>query len=137
LRRQASHPILYAMNPDDLSARIGALEDEIDELADVVARSRRAVLLSRCVGFAGGAWLLASAVGVVHGETTGLVFAIAMAIGGMVFAGSSLGTIRQTEARIARCEALREELIDAVSPSEVAPFPALDATPRMSASPEP
>lgn len=122
------------MDPDDLSARIGAAEDEIETLVEAVARSRRIVLLSRAAAVAGGAWLAASGVGLLPWDAAGLVFAIALVIGGIVAAGSSLGTIRETEGRLARVEAIRDGLIDRISALDVSWS---DEAPRLSASPDP
>jgi hypothetical protein len=134
LRVQAGHPILWAMDPDDLSARIGAAEDDIETLAEAISRSRRIVLLSRGAALAGGAWFLSSAIGLLPLDAAGLVFAIALGLGGIVSAGSSLGTIRETEARLVRVQALRDALIDRVSTLDVAHSGAA-APPRLSASP--
>lgn len=124
LRSGDRPPILGSMDSSDLPDRIAALEDEIETLAEAVARSRRLVLLSRLAGWAGGGWAMASLTGLVPWDATGLVFAIGLGLGGMVFAGSSLGTIREAEQRMARNARLREQLIDAVAPAEIEARPA-------------
>lgn len=124
------------MDTTDLSDRIAAIEDDIETQADIVARSRRLVLLSRVAGFGGGAWLLAILFGLAPWDAAGLVFAIAMMVGSMVAAGSSLGTIREAEQRLETLDRLRETLIDAVSPMEIADEPSNVIPLRLRAAPE-
>lgn len=107
------------MDHDDLAARIAVVEDETETLAETIARSRRLVLLSRAAALAGAAWLVAALFGLASWTAGALVLAIAAMIGGTVLAGSSVGTIREAEARVDDLRTLRDRLIDAVSPHPV------------------
>lgn len=107
------------MIEDAVAARIADIETDIEALAEAVERSRRIVLAARAGAAAAGLWLAAGMLGLVPLYAAQLVLAIAVIIGGIVFAGSSRSTIRETEAAIRRKEAQRDDLIDRIDPAVV------------------
>ncbi len=90
------------------------LELRIDELGDAIARSRRLMAAGRAGAVAGALLLLALMIGVFAFEPARVVFALALLIGGIVFAGSSKSSTEQLERSLARAEREREAAIDAL-----------------------
>ena len=104
--------------------QIERLEAEIDELAETIRRSRRLAVVGRVVAFAGAAWLVGLLLGVTIATPLALLLAIAMALGGVVLMGSSVGSTRQFERALKEAEAARNAAIDALA------LVALDDKPR-------
>ncbi len=94
--------------------RVEELEFRIDELRDAIARSRRLMAAGRGGAGVGAILLLALMVGVFAFEPARVVFALALMIGGVVFAGSSKSSTEQLERSLAVAERERDAAIDAL-----------------------
>jgi hypothetical protein len=93
--------------PDD----IARIEARIEALREQIARCRKIALAARLTIGAGALWLAFTLLTLVPFSVTGLIAAIAAAIGGVVLAGSNATTWNQTEAELAKSEAMRSERI--------------------------
>jgi len=107
----ANEALPFETDDGDPADQIARLESRLDELADAMARCRKIRLISQIAIAAGGAWLLAVAIGVIGFNPVGLMAAISGVIGGTVMYGSNTTTSRQVDAAIKKAEALREALI--------------------------
>jgi hypothetical protein len=112
----ANGALPFETDDDDRADEIARLELQLDELADAMARCRKIRLISQIAMAAGGAWLLAMAIGVIGFDPVGLMAAISGAIGGVVMYGSNTTTARQVDAAIKNAEAMREALIRSGEP---------------------
>jgi len=92
--------------------RIERLEAEIDGLAETIRRSRRLVVVGRICAVVGLAWLAGLLFGIVAATSLALLLAIALALGGVVLMGSSVGSTRQFERALAQAQAQRDAAID-------------------------
>ena len=97
----------------DPADQIADLDSRLDELADAMARCRKIRLISQIAIAAGGAWVLAVAIGIIGVDPIGLMAAISGVIGGTVMYGSNTTTSQQIDAAIKKAEAMREALIGA------------------------
>jgi len=95
----------------DLHEQILHIEAYIEELADIVERCRKIILISKVALAAGGILILATIIGAVGFDPTVLIGAIAAVIGGMVVFGSNTSTLKQTMTDMKAAEAHRTELI--------------------------
>jgi len=95
----------------DAADEIASLEGRLDELADARARCLKIGLISQIAMAAGGAWLLAVAIGIIGFDPIGLMAAISGMIGGVVMYGSNTTTARQVDTAIKDAEAMREVLV--------------------------
>ena len=93
---------------------IERLELRIEELRDAIERSRRLRLAGRASAVAGPALLLCFALGLVGATPTRMIVALALAIGGVVLAGSSRSTTEELERALRQAEAERTAAIDAL-----------------------
>ncbi len=91
------------------------LEFRIDELRDAIARSRRLMTAGRAGAGVGAVLLLALMIGVFAFAPARVVFALALMIGGVVFAGSSKSSTEQLVGALARAERERNAAIDALA----------------------
>ncbi len=91
------------------------LEFRIDELQDAIARSRRLMTAGRAGAGVGVVLLLVLMIGVFAFAPARVVFALALMIGGIVFAGSSKSSTEQLERSLARAERERNAAIDALA----------------------
>jgi hypothetical protein len=80
----------FHMDDDgDLQEQILHLEAQIEELADVIERCRKIILISKAAIAAGGTLILAIIIGAVGFDPTIMIGAIAAVIGGIVVFGSN------------------------------------------------
>lgn len=93
---------------------IERLELRIEELSDAIERSRRLGLAGRASAVAGPALLIGFALGLVAYTPTRMIVALALAIGGVVLAGSSRSTTEELERALRQAEAERTAAIDAL-----------------------
>jgi len=102
----------FQMNDDgDLHEQILHIEVHIEELADIIERCRKIILISKVAIAAGGILILAIIIGAVGFDPTVLIGAIAAVIGGIVVFGSNTSTLKQTSTAMKAAEAHRTELI--------------------------
>ena len=95
----------------DLHEQVLKIEAHIEELADLIERCRKIILISKVAIAAGGTLILAMIIGAVRFDPTIMIGAIAVAIGGTVAFGSNMSTLNQTMADMKAAEAHRTELI--------------------------
>jgi hypothetical protein len=97
---------------DDLHEQVLQIEAHIEELADLIERCRKIILISKATIAAGGTLILAIIIGAVGFDPRIMIGAIAAAIGGTVVFGSNMSTLKQTMTDMKAAEALRTELIN-------------------------
>ena len=111
-RTSRSNEICRSSNPPALMDEIERLELQIEELREAIERSRRFALAGRASVVAGPALLVAILIGLVAFTPARTVFALALAIGGMVLSGSSRATTEELRRALTRVEAERNAAID-------------------------
>ena len=107
------------MTDGNLHDQISQLEADIEDLAEMVERCRKVILISKIAIAAGGIWLLAITLGAIRFDAVAMVVSMALVIGGIVFFGSNTSTSKQTTDAIKATEARRAELIDKINPRVV------------------
>jgi len=96
---------------DDLHEQVLQIEAHIEQLADVIERCRKIILISKAAVVVGGALIVATIIGAIGFDPTIMIGAIAAAIGGTVVFGSNMSTLKQTVTNMKAAEAHRTELI--------------------------
>jgi len=96
---------------DDLHEQGLQIEAHIEQLADVIERCRKIILISKAAVVVGGTLILATIIGAIGFDPTIMIGAIATAIGGTVVFGSNMSTLKQTVTNMKAAEAHRTELI--------------------------
>ena len=96
---------------DDLHEQVLQIEAHIEQLADVIERCRKIILISKAAVVVGGTLILATIIGAIGFDPTIMIGAIAVAIGGTVVFGSNMSTLKQTVTNMKAAEAHRTELI--------------------------
>jgi hypothetical protein len=86
-------------------------EAHIEELADVIERCRKIILISKAAIAAGGTLIVAMIIGAIRFDPTVMIGAIAAVIGGTVVFGSNTSTSKQTRTDMKAAEAHRTKLI--------------------------
>ena len=99
---------------DDLHEQVLQIEAHIEQLADVIERCRKIILISKAAVVVGGTLILATIIGAIGFDPTIMIGAIAAAIGGTVVFGSNMSTLKQTVTNMKAAEAHRTELIGRV-----------------------
>ncbi len=93
---------------------IERLEMQIEDLRDAIERSRRYAIAGRGAAVAGPALLVAFVLDLVSFTAVRMILALALAIGGIVLAGSSRATTEELRRSLQKAEAERKALIDAL-----------------------
>lgn len=94
--------------------QIERLEARIDELREVIRRSRRLVVAGRVCAFAGAALLICLVFGLATVTPVRMIVGIAAGLGGLVLMGSSVGSTEQLERSLKQTEDERNVAIDAL-----------------------
>jgi len=92
--------------------QIERLEARIDELREVIRRSRRLVVAGRACAFAGAALLICLVLGLATVTPVRMIGGIAVGLGGLVLMGSSVGSTKQLELSLKQRENERNAAID-------------------------
>jgi hypothetical protein len=98
---------------------IERLEAEIEAMARTIAWCRKFIIVSKVMMAMGALWLLAIATGFERFTPLALIFAITIAIAGIVGFGTNRSTAERAAERLEIAERLRSELIDRQRPEEV------------------
>jgi hypothetical protein len=93
---------------------IERLELQIEELREAIERSRRFALAGRASTVGGPALLIGLMLGLVTFTPARMIFALALAIGGVVLTGSSRASTEELRRSLTRAEAERNAAIDAL-----------------------
>lgn len=98
---------------DDNTARheIARLEDRIEALTESLERCRKISFAAKIAFGCGAAWFALVLLWILPFNPTGLVAALAAALGGVVLLGSNATTWEQTEAALQNAQAARAALI--------------------------
>src|SRR3954453_12938413 len=102
------------MDEDDPVKEISRLEARVEELAEIAERCRKAILVSRVAIGGGLALLVATMLGLFGSGQVAAIGSIAAVLGGVVWLGSNVSTLRQTTAAIDAIAARRSELIGSI-----------------------
>ena len=94
--------------------QIERLEVRIDELQEVIRRSRRLVVAGRACAFAGAVLLICLVLGLATVTPVQMIVGIAVGLGGLVLMGSSVSSTRQLELSLKQTEDERNAAIDAL-----------------------
>lgn len=98
-------------NPID---EISLIEAQLEELAEVVERCRKIILVSKAAIVIGVALLLVMMLGLFASNQVAAIGSIAVVLGGIVSLGSNVSTLRHTMAAMSAAEVLRSDLIDRI-----------------------
>ena len=101
--------------------QIERLEAQIDELREAIQRSRKLVVAGRASAFAGAALLICLMLGLATITPVRMIVGIAVALGGLVLMGSSVGSTKQLELSLKQTEDERNAAIDALEFVELEP----------------
>ena len=93
---------------------IERLELQIEDLREAIERSRGYALAGRGAAVAGPALLIGFVLGLVGFTPVRMILALALAIGGLVLAGSSRATTEELRRSLQRAQAERNAAIDAL-----------------------
>jgi hypothetical protein len=102
---------LNLTDEDDPSEQISRIEAQLEALAEVAERCRKAILVSKAAIAGGVAVPLLMLIGLFGSSPVAALGSIAVVLGGIVSLGSNLSTLQQTMAAISAAEALRSDLI--------------------------
>jgi hypothetical protein len=102
---------LNLTDEDDPSEQISRIEAQLEELAEVAERCRKAILVSKAAIAGGIAVSLLMMLGMLGSNAVAAIGSIAAVLGGIVWLGSNVSTLQQTMAAISAAEALRSDLI--------------------------
>ena len=95
-------------NPAD---EIPQLEAQLEQLAEVAERCRKAILVSKAAIAGGVAMPLLMMLGLFGSSQVAAIGSIALVLGGIVWLGSNASTLQQTMAAMSAAEKLRSDLI--------------------------
>ena len=99
---------------DDPSDEVSRIEAQLEALAEVCERCRKAILVSKAAIAGGIALPLLMILGLFESSSVAAVGSIAVVLGGIVSLGSNVSTLRQTSAAMSAAEALRSDLIGSI-----------------------
>ena len=102
------------MTEDNPTDEISRIEAQLEELAEVSERCRKAILVSKAAIAGGGALLLVMIFGLFGPNQVAAIGSIAAVLGGIVSLGSNVSTLRQTMAAMSTAEAFRSDLISRI-----------------------
>lgn len=100
------------MDDDASRDEIARLEEEMETLAERIARCRKLSLAAKLAIVAGLSWVALTLLSAVPFASYALVGALALGIGGIVLLGSNATTWKQNEKTLHAVEKLRADLIE-------------------------
>jgi hypothetical protein len=102
------------MDEDNPIDEISRIEAQLVELAEVSARCRRIILVSKAAITGGVALPILMMLGIFGSNQVAVIGSIAAVLGGIVLFGSNVSTLRQTMTAISATEAFRSDLISRI-----------------------
>jgi hypothetical protein len=102
------------MEDDNPSDEIERIEAQLEDLAEIAERCRKAILVSKLAIAGGVAVLFFMVLGLLGSDQTVAIGSIAVVLGGIVSFGSNVSTLRQTTAAMSAAEARRSDLISGI-----------------------
>jgi len=102
------------MTEDESFDDISQIEARIEELAAVAGRCRKYILASQIAIAAGAALILVLMLGLPGAGPVAALGSISLILGGIVWLGSNVSTLRQTEEAISAAETQRSALISRI-----------------------
>ena len=93
---------------------ISRIEAQLDELAEISERCRKAILVSKAAIAGGAALPLFMMLGLFGSNQVAAIGSIAVVLGGIVSLGSNVSTLQQTMAAMRAAEARRSDLISTI-----------------------
>jgi hypothetical protein len=103
--------ILNLTDEDDPIDEISRIEAQLEQLAELSERCRKAILVSKAAIVVGVAVPLLMMIGLFGSNAVAAIGSIAVVLGGIVSLGSNVSTLQQTMAAMRAAEALRSDLI--------------------------
>jgi hypothetical protein len=103
--------ILNLTDHDNPSDEISRIEAQLEELAEVAERCRKAILVSKAAIAGGVAVPLLMMLGLFGSSQVAAIGSIALVLGGIVWLGSNISSLQQTMAAMSAAEARRSDLI--------------------------
>jgi hypothetical protein len=104
--------MLNLVDDDDAPDDMSQIEARLEALAETAERCRKAIVISKVAISGGGILLLAAILGLFGLNEIAAIGSIAAVLGGIVWLGSNVSTLRQTEDAIDDAERMRSDLID-------------------------
>jgi membrane associated rhomboid family serine protease len=102
------------MDDSDPREQIQTLENRIEELAEIIERCRKVIVISKAAIVLGGLLTLAIMFGAVGFDPVAMIAAITAVIGGAVLLGSNSSTLAEKTAALQAAEAERTTLISRI-----------------------
>jgi hypothetical protein len=102
------------MEDDNPSDEIERIEAQLEDLAEIAERCRKAILVSKLAIAGGVAVPLVMMLGLLGSDQIVAIGSIAVVLGGIVSFGSNVSTLRQTTAAMSAAEARRSDLISGI-----------------------
>src|ERR1700722_3258310 len=106
--------LLNLMDEDNPIDEISRIEAQLVELAEVSARCRRIILVSKAAITGGVALPILMMLGIFGSNQVAVIGSIAAVLGGSWLFGSNVSTLRQTMTAISATEAFRSDLISRI-----------------------
>src|ERR1700687_5642784 len=102
------------MDDDNPVDEISQIEARLEARAEVAARCRQIILVSKAAIAGGVALPLFMMLGLFGSNQVAAIGSIAVVLGGIVSLGSNVSTLQQTMAAMSAAEALRSDLISRI-----------------------
>jgi hypothetical protein len=102
---------LNVTDEDEPIDEISRIEEQLEQLAELSERCRKAILISKAAIVVGVVVPLLMMIGLFGSNAVVAIGSIAVLLGGIVSLGSNVSTLQQTMAAMRAAEALRSDLI--------------------------
>jgi len=99
------------LDEEAMAEQIGQIEDRLEDLLEIAAGCRKAMMASKVLMIGGTLAILAAILGAFRENSIALFAGLASFIGGIVWFGANRSTLLQAQAKIRRFNEARAELI--------------------------